>query len=401
MANKSASKKSLLSKNGVSFYPVTHANVVEVGDSTVVSLTSKLSTIESNISSVSSTASSAATAAAAAASAASAAQSTADSKYALPTGGIPKTDLASAVQTSLGNADSAVQSVVTGDSNLLTVSGTTTRTATPKTSAIGASATGLAKAKDVYDKVVELQAAIDAKTSFKYEVTTTDPKTSGWATADKMGKIWLYKPSGKTSYIEYVVVEEGTTSKTYKAEPLGDTAIELENYYTKTETDNKLSAKVPTSRTVAGLGLSDNITAEALGGALPKLGSTTVGSATKPIYLNDGVPTAGTYTLGAACAKAVDTSMSSSSTSTNLPTTKAVVDHVKNEVATLTTEIGKKADETYVDTELAKKANIADLKEAAYYDVATSLASSPSTSSVPSSPAVVGYAVTCGELTDI
>ncbi len=32
-------------------------------------------------------------------------------KYVKPTGGIPKTDLASAVQTSLGKADSALQSV--------------------------------------------------------------------------------------------------------------------------------------------------------------------------------------------------------------------------------------------------------------------------------------------------
>ena len=35
----------------------------------------------------------------------------ADAKYSKPSGGIPKTDLASAVQTSLGKADSALQSV--------------------------------------------------------------------------------------------------------------------------------------------------------------------------------------------------------------------------------------------------------------------------------------------------
>ena len=34
-----------------------------------------------------------------------------DAKYTKPTGGIPKTDLASAVQTSLGKADTALQSV--------------------------------------------------------------------------------------------------------------------------------------------------------------------------------------------------------------------------------------------------------------------------------------------------
>lgn len=52
--------------------------------------------------------------------------------------------------------------------------------------------------------------------------------------------------------------------------------------------------------------------------------SSTVGSATRPVYLNDGAITQGTYTLGAACAKGVDTSISTGSTSTNLPTSKAV-----------------------------------------------------------------------------
>ena len=44
-------------------------------------------------------------------------QSQIASKYTKPTGGIPKTDLASAVQTSLGKADTAVQSVTTGSAN--------------------------------------------------------------------------------------------------------------------------------------------------------------------------------------------------------------------------------------------------------------------------------------------
>ena len=52
--------------------------------------------------------------------------------------------------------------------------------------------------------------------------------------------------------------------------------------------------------------------------------SSTVGSATRPVYLNNGAITQGTYTLGAACAKGVDTSISTGSTSTNLPTSKAV-----------------------------------------------------------------------------
>jgi hypothetical protein len=43
--------------------------------------------------------------------------SLADSAYQKPSGGIPKTDLASAVQTSLGKADSALQSQVNADWN--------------------------------------------------------------------------------------------------------------------------------------------------------------------------------------------------------------------------------------------------------------------------------------------
>ena len=56
----------------------------------------------------------------AAKSAADAAQTTANSKYAKPTGGIPKTDLTEAIQTSLEKADSALQShqtIATGTAN--------------------------------------------------------------------------------------------------------------------------------------------------------------------------------------------------------------------------------------------------------------------------------------------
>lgn len=59
-------------------------------------------------------------AAAAASQAAANAQSTANGKYSKPTGGIPKTDLAAAVQTSLGKADSAIQAhqtITTGTAN--------------------------------------------------------------------------------------------------------------------------------------------------------------------------------------------------------------------------------------------------------------------------------------------
>lgn len=69
-----------------------------------------------------------------AATAAANAQSTANGKYSKPSGGIPKSDLASAVQTSLGKADTALQShqsvsLASGTNNgtvKLTVNGTAT-----------------------------------------------------------------------------------------------------------------------------------------------------------------------------------------------------------------------------------------------------------------------------------
>lgn len=54
------------------------------------------------------------------------------------------------------------------------------------------------------------------------------------------------------------------------------------------------------------------------------------GSATQPVYFNsNGVPTNTTYTLNAAGAKGVDTSISASSTSINLPTSQAVAAFVE------------------------------------------------------------------------
>lgn len=59
-----------------------------------------------------------------------------------------------------------------------------------------------------------------------------------------------------------------------------------------------------------------------------KLSVTTVGSTTRPVYFSNGVPIQCDKTLGAACEKSVDTSMSLGTTSTNLPTSKAVNDMV-------------------------------------------------------------------------
>lgn len=55
----------------------------------------------------------------------------------------------------------------------------------------------------------------------------------------------------------------------------------------------------------------------------------TVGSLTQPVYFNNGVPAITTYQLNEAGAKGVDTSISATSTSTNLPTSAAVAAFVE------------------------------------------------------------------------
>lgn len=79
-------------------------------ESAITGLTTDLSTLSSGVGSASSTATAAGSAAAAAQSTANSAATTAAAAYVKPGPGIPKTDLASAVQTSLGLADTALQS---------------------------------------------------------------------------------------------------------------------------------------------------------------------------------------------------------------------------------------------------------------------------------------------------
>lgn len=57
------------------------------------------------------------------------------------------------------------------------------------------------------------------------------------------------------------------------------------------------------------------------------IGSSTVGSATQPVYINNGEPSPGIYTLGAACQKSLSDSSTASalsSTDTNVPTVRDI-----------------------------------------------------------------------------
>ena len=221
--------------------------------------------------------------AAAAAAAAQAAQSTADGKYAKPTGGIPKTDLAQAVQTSLGKADTALQNhqTVTLESGTnngtvkITVNGTATDNVAVKglksaayteSSAYATAAQGtkadnaMPKAGGAFTGAVTVQAptaemnpatkqyvdtAINAVKQFEYQVVTELP-TAAQAT---MGKIYLkahsHNPSDgqPDSYDEFITVQSGST---YKWERIGNTDIDLSGY-------------VPTTRKINNKALSSDI----------------------------------------------------------------------------------------------------------------------------------------------
>lgn len=221
--------------------------------------------------------------AAAAAAAAQAAQSTAEGRYLKPEGGIPKTDLAQAVQTSLGKADTALQNhqTVTLESGTnngtvkITVNGTATDNVAVKglksaayteSSAYATAAQGtkadnaMPKAGGAFTGAVTVQAptaemnpatkqyvdtAINAVKQFEYQVVTELP-TAAQAT---MGKIYLkahsHNPSDgqPDSYDEFITVLSGST---YKWERIGNTDIDLSGY-------------VPTTRKINNKALSSDI----------------------------------------------------------------------------------------------------------------------------------------------
>lgn len=245
--------------------------------------------------------------AAAAAAAAQAAQSTADGKYSKPAGGIPKTDLAQAVQTSLGKADTALQShqkvtLESGTNNgtvKITVNGTATDNVAVKglksaayteSSAYATAAQGtkadnaMPKAGGAFTGAVTVQAptaemnpatkqyvdtAINAVKQFEYQVVTELP-TAAQAT---MGKIYLkahsHNPSDgqPDSYDEFITVQSGST---YKWERIGNTDIDLSGYV---PTTRKINNKALSSD--INLGASDVGVTEAAFPGLNKTGTVT------------------------------------------------------------------------------------------------------------------------------
>lgn len=117
--------------------------------------------------------------------------------------------------------------------------------------AVTADGAGLPTSKAVADYVKE---NLDKINQFEYEIVA-DKASLPTPSADTMYKIYLVPLAGAAAgdaYEEFITIKNGDE---YSMEKLGDTNIDLSGY-------------VPTSRTIAGLALSGNITADALKTAL-------------------------------------------------------------------------------------------------------------------------------------
>jgi hypothetical protein len=133
--------------------------------------------------------------------------------YQKPQGGIPETDLTAALQTALA---SFITKAVSDLTNYYLKS-------------------------ELYTKS-EVDQLIAAINQFEFVSVQTLPTAS----ADTMGKLYLVPSADpktqnvKDEYITLAVTEQDTT--TYSWECIGSTAIDLSNYYTKTQTDAAITA---------------------------------------------------------------------------------------------------------------------------------------------------------------
>lgn len=117
--------------------------------------------------------------------------------------------------------------------------------------AVTADGAGLPTSKAVADYVKE---NLDKINQFEYEIVA-DKASLPTPSANTMYKIYLVPLAGAAAgdaYEEFITIKNGDE---YSMEKLGDTNIDLSGY-------------VPTTRTIAGLALSGNITADALKTAL-------------------------------------------------------------------------------------------------------------------------------------
>lgn len=113
-------------------------------------------------------------------------------------------------------------------------------------------------------------------------------------------KIYLIK-AGITgvndSYAEYIYT--GDTTAAYdqsKWEKLGEVKVNMANYYTKSDSDGRFAAKSH-SHNYAGSASAGGAATSALKLVTSANAAVTAGSATQPVYFNNGVPSACTFKL--------------------------------------------------------------------------------------------------------
>jgi hypothetical protein len=138
--------------------------------------------------------------------------------YQKPSGGIPETDLSTALQLALA-------SFITNTTQNLAYYYLKTETYSAS----------------------QVDALIAAVKQFKYEAVQTLPTAS----ADTVGKIYLvpsadpHTQNVKDEYITLSTTEEQTT--TYYWEMIGSTSVDLSNYYTKSQADSAITAAINTA----------------------------------------------------------------------------------------------------------------------------------------------------------
>lgn len=152
-----------------------------------------------------------------------------------------------------------------------------------------------------YDKTT-IDSKIAAVDQFKYKVSTdaaSTPEGIKWhsdstiitgtlkASASTEFCIYLVPDSSDVesgAYIEYMTVKHGMI---YRWEPIGTTRVRIPEYSIANDGENKIQLKKD------GTKVGDSVTINNVANAdtASKLGSTTVGSTTEPIYLNNGTAT--------------------------------------------------------------------------------------------------------------
>lgn len=162
-------------------------------------------------------------------------------KYEKPSTGIPSSDMASAVQTSLGKADTAYQKPGTGIPATDLASGVIPDVSAFITKSVN-DLTNYYLKSETYAKT-EVDAIVGAIQGFSYESVASLPTAS----ASTMGKIYLVPSANAQAQNvkdEFITIESGGS---YSWEQIGSTAIDLSGYVTTSALNTALASYTTTA----------------------------------------------------------------------------------------------------------------------------------------------------------